>query len=188
MVGPGSSATTPNRDTSKECHLAPNLAPKIVQQKTWTWSGSKDNYAKSSDLFFEVGMGNQKDGYGCADAGVEIQNARVLEVSVTAPPTFARLDANTFAGFFVDYHTAQGYRKRVALSIGAYSESRWTKTPVWGTVTLPNQFVNLGRQPRYVLDLKAWAPTDWDGTIWFTVSLQNTGKNTTVRAKLNLLW
>ena len=160
--------------------------PRILDDKTWTWEGSKDNYAKYSDLVFEVGMGNERNGVGCGDAGVEIENVRKVRLSVDASPVLARLDANAFAGFMVDYSTAEGYTKRVALSIGVHSDKRTTKTPIWGKVTTPDQFVDLGRKKEYDLDLKEWAPDGWNGKVWFTVTLQNTGQNTSLKAILLL--
>jgi hypothetical protein len=161
--------------------------PTILSDKTWIWSGSRDNYARYSDLAFEVGMGNNPGGFGCADVGLEIERVRFLGVSLTVPMTFAPpLDENSFAGFFVDYHTANGYTKRVALSIGMHSERRSTKTPVWGKFSRPNQFVNLGRPKEYDLDFQKWAPEGWDGKIWFVVSLQNTGRNTKLQGRIVL--
>jgi uncharacterized protein (TIGR03066 family) len=159
--------------------------PKILQDKTWTWEGSQDNYAKYSDFVFEVGMGDERNGVGCADAGVEIENVRKVKLSVDASPSFKRHDDNSFAGFMVDYHTADGYTKRVALSIGTYSEKRWTKTPIWGKPTTPDKFIDLGKKKEYELDLKEWAPEGWDGKVWFTVSLQNTGRNTKLKGELS---
>lgn len=160
--------------------------PKIIGEKTWTWDGAKESYARYSDLVFEVGMGDEKNGVGCADAGVEIEKVRSVKLSVEAPPSFKRHDANSFAGFMVDYHTTDGYTKRVALSIGMYSEKRWTKTPIWGKGTTPDKFIDLGKKKEYDLDLKEWAPDSWDGKVWFVVSLQNTGRNTTLKASLSL--
>src|SRR5262245_7682462 len=48
--------------------------PTILDEKTWTWKGSKDNYARYADLTFEVGIGNKRDGIGGGNAGVEIEN------------------------------------------------------------------------------------------------------------------
>ena len=193
----GEEEKTPKPNSpKKEPAKAPEIAqpqesakpqPKILQEKTWTWEGSKDNYAKYTDLVFEVGIGDERNGVGCADAGVEIENVRTIRLSVEAPPSLKRHDDNSFAGFMVDYHTSDGYTKRVALSVGMYSESGWTKTPVWGKFATPNQFADLGTRQNYHLQLDKWAPNGWDGKVWFTVSLQNTGRNTSLKAKAEFL-
>jgi antitoxin component YwqK of YwqJK toxin-antitoxin module len=162
------------------------LQSKILQEKTWTWNQSTFNYAKQSDLVFEVGMGNHPKGLGAADAGIEIENIRNINLSVEASQVLLKLGLSYFAGFYVDYHTANGYAKRVALSIGVSSEKRLSNTPIWGKFSRPDQYVDLGRKKEYDLDLKQWAPDGWDGKVWFVVSLQNTGKNTTLKVKAEL--
>jgi serine/threonine protein kinase len=161
--------------------------PKILQAKQWIWKGSRENYAKYSDLDFEVGIGAQPDGWGYGDAGIEAQNVRKIKISVDASPQFNRMDDNSFAGFMVDYHTMDGYTTRAALSIGMYSKNRWAKTPVWGKFTTPDRFIELGREKQYNLDLNNWAPDDWDGKVWFIVTLQNTGVNTRLKVQAELI-
>jgi hypothetical protein len=34
------------------------------------------------------------------------------------------------------------------------------------------------------LDLKRWAPPGWDGKVWFTVIVRNTGRNTRMTVDL----
>jgi serine/threonine protein kinase len=164
------------------------MPPRILQHQIWTWNGAKESYAKYSDLTFSVGIGNRRDGRGCADAGVEIEHIRRIGVSVETSVPLGSLDDNSFAGFFVDYHTKQGYSKRVALSVGMYSTKRSASTPVWGKRKPPDQFIDIlrlyGRNKRYDIDLKQWAPPEWDGKVWFVVSLQNTGQNTHMEATL----
>ena len=161
--------------------------PRILDDKTWTWEGSKDNYAKLNDLVFEVGMGNHPNGGGAADAGIEIENAGAVKVIVDTPLPFIYMDNASFAGFMVDYHTTEGYTKRVGLALGLYSNKRDVRTPIWGKCNPPDQFVDLGKKKEYDLDLKKWAPEGWDGKVWFSVSLQNSGRNTRLKARAELL-
>ena len=162
--------------------------PKILDEKTWTWEPTSEfNYANFKDMTFEVGMGNEKNGVGIAEVGLEIETAQRISVTVAASPFFTRNDDNSFAGFMVDYHTAGGYTKRVALPMGFYSQKKWGKNPVWGTVTVPDQFVDQGKKKEYNLDLKKWAPEGWDGKVWFSVSLQNSGRNTYLKGTVQLV-
>ena len=155
----------------------------IIQSKTWSWPGSRWNYANYNDGTFEVGMGNDYTGDG--DVGVEIEKASKLKVTVESSPVFKRYDGDSFAGFMVDYHTPKGYVLRVALSMDFSSPTRKVKTPIWGKRSIPDRYVNIRKKKEYILDLNEWAPVDWDGKVWFTLTLQNSGYNTWMRAKLS---
>jgi hypothetical protein len=155
----------------------------ILQSRTWSWPGSRWNYAKCDGLTFEVGMGNDYTGNG--DAGVEIEEARRLRVTVDSSPVFTKYDQDSFAGFMVDYHTPKGYVLRVALSMAFSSPTRKVKTPIWGKRSVPDRFVNIETKKEYVFALAKWAPLEWDGRVWFTLTLQNSGSNTWMRAKVS---
>jgi len=162
--------------------------PKILDEQTWAWEPtSAYNYAKYGDLAFEVGMGDEKNGVGIAEVGLEIENLRSLSVTVDASPVFKRHDDNSFAGFVVDYHTRDGYTKRVSLPMGFYSQKKWSDNPRWGKRGKADQFVDFGKKNEYELDLQKWAPDGWDGRVWFMVSLQNSGRNTKLKGTLSLL-
>ncbi len=132
-------------------------------------------------------MGHHRDQHSCADAGIEVKNVQRLKVSVERVGNPSYYDISSFAGFIVDYHTRKGYTKRVALSVGVYSNKRNVTTPIWGKATRPDQFESLGEKTQYNLDLRKWAPAGWDGQVWFVVSLQNTGSNTTLKARVEWL-
>jgi hypothetical protein len=74
--------------------------------------------------------------------------------------------------------------KRVALSIGVFDEHRTGNRPDWGTGAIPDEYVDLGKQDEYELDLRKWAPKGWDGRAWFTLALQHAGTDTSVTAQL----
>jgi hypothetical protein len=80
-----------------------------------------------------------------------------------------------FAGFMVDYHTAAGYTKRVALSVGVVHAECSTPFPSYGKAAKPDQLVDLGpivmedREKEFDLDLSQYAPEGWDGQVWFNV-------------------
>jgi hypothetical protein len=156
----------------------------ILEHRTNTWEKSKQNYASCHDMSFDVGMGDQPDGFGFAHAGVRLRDVRWIDLEVTMPQKFRRRDLNSFAGFIVDYHTPSGYVSRVELSTGFSSTKRWAGSPWWGKSTKPDRFVELGRRKSYALDLMKWAPSDWDGETWFSVNLQNSGRNTSFQSRI----
>jgi hypothetical protein len=160
--------------TSKEPSEHP---PKILQKQTWVSEAEAGcNFAGPENLEFSLRMGNEPNSVGIGEAGIEIENARIVLVAIKNSSAFGRHDDNSFAGFIVDYHTADGYLKRVALATGVYSTKTWSTNPGWGKRTVPDRFVDLGRQIEYDLNLQDWAPADWDGRVWFTTSLQNSGR------------
>jgi hypothetical protein len=96
-------------------------------------------------------------------------------------------DENAFAGFIIDYHTPYGYSKRVMLGIGMLDIKRWgNDVPGWGVPKKPHEFINIGQSSTYRLELKNYAPNNWDGKIWFTIGIQNAGKNGSIQAKLRV--
>ncbi len=160
--------------------------PRILRYATREWEGSSSDYARYANLVFEVGMGKRnRNGYG--ESGIEIENVSKLTLAVQASAAFVGYSgdhANDYAGFVIDYHTKAGYTKRVALSFGFHNKKRWAAGPPWGTGRKFNELHSLGRRPMYSLDLEQFAPQGWDGRIWFTVMLQNSGTNTFVRAAI----
>ncbi|MDY0165859.1 MAG: hypothetical protein RBS80_04900 [Thermoguttaceae bacterium] len=155
--------------------------PHLIQSRTNEWNGSSSDYAQHANRRFSVGMGSEnRNGYG--QAGIEIEGLRELEVTVERTGRYTGWDANDFAGFIIDYHTASGYSKRVALSIGFHNKKRSGPGPPWGTGGKFDESHDLGNHAAYTLKLGQWAPLEWNGRIWFTVMLQNAGTNSALSA------
>lgn len=155
--------------------------PHLIQSRTNEWNGSSSDYAQYANRRFSVGMGSgNRNGYG--QAGIEIEGLRELEVTVERTGRYTGWDANDFAGFIIDYHTASGYSKRVALSIGFHNKKRSSPGPPWGTGRKFDESHDLGNHAAYTLKLSQWAPLEWNGRIWFTVMLQNAGTNSALSA------
>ena len=82
---------------------------------------------------------------------------------------------NSFGGIMVDYHTKNGYTKRVAFSLGQINKKRSAQRPRFGKGTKPDYYCLLdnlianGRKKQYSLDLSQWAPNDWDGKAWVII-------------------
>jgi hypothetical protein len=80
-----------------------------------------------------------------------------------------------FAGIVVDYHTAAGYTKRVALSVGVMHPDCTSTAPDYGKATVADEYYDLGKsliespEHTFVLDLERFAPDDWDGQVWLSV-------------------
>ncbi len=176
---------TPPREDHRRAR-PPRPRPRVLQTRTHAWGGSVQNFARGKGLTFDVGMGAKPDGVGIAEVGWEVANAREVRVEVQLSGTLHYFDENSFIGFMVDYHTGAGYRKRVALTAGLSSERKWSTNPVWGKRTKPDQFVDVGRGNVYHLDLRQWAPDGWNGQVWFTLTLQNSGSNTRLKGKISL--
>ena len=121
---------------------------------------------------------------GSGLAGMELKGVRFLELKVKASPELGGTNKNAFAGFMVDYQTAEGYTKRVALSIGPFNRDRVAKVPSWGRGDVPDDFVDLGRKDSYQLDLQKLAPPGWTGQVWIVLTLQQYAPGTFLKAEL----
>jgi len=121
---------------------------------------------------------------GTGVAGLQVKGVRFLELKVKASPELGGTKKNTFAGFMVDYQTAEGYSKRVALSIGPVNKDRAAKVPNWGKNDVPDDFADMGVKDSYQLDLQKWAPSGWTGQVWFGLVLQQRTPNTFLKAEL----
>jgi len=187
---PTSQSTTPSAEQNVVSNLpisskAEENKPRLLQSKTQLFE-NHPNYARSDGMSFDVGIGNEPWGVGVGAIGYELENISTVRTKATISGTLHRYDGNSFAGFIVDYHTPEGYSKRVRLSIGLYSAERGDNTPRWGKGAKADQFVDLGNWRSGILKLKEWAPSGWDGRAWFSVLLENSGKDTSMTGRIGL--
>ena len=122
---------------------------------------------------------------GAAFAGLEIGELRTLalELKNTYNEAFCyegkgvhrpkyKRSLRLFAGLLVDYHTPNGYSRRVAFSVAAENFDCNTPYPPFGANRPPDHVVSFGDlvtdHPSRVfsIDLAAHAPKDWDGRVW----------------------
>ena len=92
-------------------------------------------FARSTNLLLEVSK-NETPGPGASYVGLELKGVRFLNVAANVSQKIERLNRNSFAGFMVDYHTASGYTKRVALAMGVFDKDRKDRNPlgkVWSS-------------------------------------------------------
>jgi HEAT repeat protein len=155
----------------------------------------KDSYeARCTHLALEVTKAGKADpqkslAMGSGVAGLELKGVRLLELKVKASPDLESANENirnknVFAGFMVDYQTAEGYAKRVALCLTAFSKERDVNAPGWGKKSVPDDYVDLGRRDSYQLDLQKWSPPGWTGQVWFGIALHQRKPNMFVKAEI----
>jgi hypothetical protein len=186
---PGLTGLTKARVEKLVAELPTEIQTGIIQYHSEAFSGY-DCFANAKDLSLEVGLGDgsraTKDKhYGGGFAGIELAGVKQLTLSqIDISQGFRNYDAQSFAGFFIDYHTAKGYSHRVALVVGMSDAKRSTAYPRWGVAAVPAKSVTIKIKPRQTLDLQNWSPDGWDGKVIFSVAVQNTGPNTFIRVKL----
>ncbi len=155
----------------------------VLNRRVQVFPGKAHGFARTANLVLEV-SDNGTTGPGARYAGLELKGIRLLDAVVTASPNLERLARNSLAGLMVDYHVGSGYTKRVAVGFGVVERNRVNVNPQWGKHDVPDEYVDLGRHDRYELDLQQWAPPEWDGQSWVTLSLQQAGLDTAITAQL----
>jgi hypothetical protein len=124
---------------------------------------------------------------GAAFAGLELKDLRRVKLLLTNTfhnafhlrgPGFhvpERPNSRNFAGIVVDYHTPAGYTHRVALAAGVRHRECNSPYPDWGRAAVADVSRDLGSAlvevpaQTFALDLRAWAPPEWDGQVWLSV-------------------
>ncbi|MBD3292411.1 MAG: hypothetical protein GF393_05775, partial [Armatimonadia bacterium] len=139
--------------------------------------------------------------YGYGYGALELEQARVLKLKITntffdawtfsrGMPSHKPQYTSTFAGLMVDYHTAEGYTKRVALGVGLLNPRRTIGRPGWGTGEAPEEYVSLGdlinegAEATLAIDLARWAPEGWDGRVWLSAGAENVYPSRRVYAEI----
>ncbi len=123
---------------------------------------------------------------GFASAGLEFASVREVHANVGlgTPPARETFDAEPEAHltFSVDYHTPQGYAKRVYFAASRPNDSANSNGPAWGVnsneaVAHP-EIQRINWRQRYVafirpmIDLAEYAPQHWDGRVIMGVHMQ----------------
>ena len=124
---------------------------------------------------------------GAAFAGLEIERLETLRVKLgntfhnafhcRGPGVHVpnRPNSQNFAGIVVDYHTPAGYTKRVRLAAGVLHQDCNSAYPDYGRTGQADESYDLGTsmiegpEQTFALDLRPYAPGDWDGRVWFSV-------------------
>ena len=172
--------TTPAAEKSRKKQV------RVLATMQYDSPSHSGDFARIQGYVMQVGMGPSSSGLGEAAAGVELENAGVIQAVCTAShPSLSRLSSMTKAGFFVDYHGPAGYSKRVFLDAAKTSPRSFTAQPAWGAAKYPDDKVTLPGSNVYTIALEKWAPADWDGRCWFSVYMMSGGKDRIFNAKLS---
>jgi hypothetical protein len=97
---------------------------------------------------------------------------------------------DSFAGFIIDYHTPQGYTRRVALGLGVLNPARPGPAPNWGKAGRPDACLAWSRSitekpaDTLTVDLAAHAPPDWDGQAWFSIGVDTVSRGLRIEATI----
>ena len=142
--------------------------------------------ADPDKLCLTAGTSNKiEDFQGHAYAGFKLSGAKKIQIRMDNTFTDAggifRMHVNRykkspleFAGIVIDYQTS-GKPYRVALSVGVRSLNGTPKFPSWNTAIPANRIFDLGNMVdekashTFSIDLKSYAPANWNGTAWFSI-------------------
>ena len=157
----------------------------VYDIKRATWPNNPDNFSKVENpgdmVRMTVGMGSTDDmGYGIASVSSKVPSNLIFDATTTGELRI--IDLNTYVGLIIDYHTPSGFIKRTGIPIGVHSETREDYIPGWGKGNIPDSIINpINRvSNHFEVDLAGNAPIGWDGLIWLSAIIENTGKNTTL--------
>ncbi|MDD4018757.1 MAG: hypothetical protein PHV28_12540 [Kiritimatiellae bacterium] len=173
-------------------NLQTNLPPAVAE-------------ADAAELRLLAGTTHRNDSLDvCAYAGLEFSGAETLRIRLTntfwnATSVFTK-GAHVwggvgnlgwdFAGIVVDYRGKGGkYEKRVAFSVGVGAKQLVNPLPKWGKAKAQDQLISLGNflsepEKTFSLDLKTFAPPDWDGTVFFAVGENHVLANRRLQATI----
>jgi hypothetical protein len=175
-------AASPPGAGPPESQHASLQAPVILQTKKKTYDDPQGlNFASCDGQAFSVSIGQM---FGFGMVGYEIEGIARVTLKTAIRGTPRAYDENSFSGFIADYHTPAGYAHRVALSLGLSSPTRGDVVPSWGKSNVPDRFVDLPPGAAHQLALADWAPAEWDGRVWLSVLIQNSGANTGIVGRI----
>ncbi|MBQ2922876.1 MAG: hypothetical protein IJE60_07325 [Tyzzerella sp.] len=141
----------------------------------------KDRTVKSYSDFDDltatafVGTGDSDQGRGCTAVTLRDVND-IIKVTGKQSGELKSIDANSYVGVRVDYHTANGYSYAVQYVEDDQSLSRTSEIP-FGTSKSADKTETVNLED-FEINVVKNAPEDWDGQIVITFDIENTGKNT----------
>ena len=163
---------------------------------------NEDNYAHvdRDKLLMEAGLKKDMSGFGYA--GMQLNGAKNLLLKISsAPPSEGRTYStyyNAFQGITVDFHTAQGWARRLWIPTGSIAgRLAATDRPYWGTQIdgqrapqVDALYADLtktyapGHSGLVWLDLQSYAPENWDGEFILGACDLLTGADTSVQCQI----
>ncbi|MDD2709464.1 MAG: hypothetical protein PHV34_15870 [Verrucomicrobiae bacterium] len=164
---------------------------KIIGCASYTLEEKPGNTASvdMASLTCKAGMGNSNDrGYGFAGIHAGVPDEIVIHSTVSSARS---IDENSFAGLIVDYHTLDGFKKRVYFGLGLLSKEMETQYPFWSAQDEKEcLFIDLEKEAGpssssgLKISLAQYAPEGWDGEAWLGAGLMNAGKTATLQIKI----
>ena len=122
-----------------------------------------------------VGTGESENGRGCT--AVTLRDVKdTIHVIGKQSLDLQALDADSYAGVRVDYHTSAGYSYAVAYT-GVLDGSLRTSVIPFGTGRAADEIRKVDLDS-FEMKIAQDAPEGWDGQIVITFDIENTGKNT----------
>jgi len=160
------------------------------------------NYARvdRGQLLLDAGLKKDMSGFGYA--GMRLKGAKNLLLKITsAPPSQGRTYStyyNAFQGITVDFHTPQGWARRLWIPTGSIAgRLAATDRPYWGTQIdgqrapqIDALYADLtktyapGHSGLVWLDLQSYAPENWDGEFILGACDLLTGADTSVQCQV----
>ena len=162
----------------------PTGQPQVVEMKTETWTMNQTSHARrTGPRSFDLGFG--REGRGFAEAGWHMRNVRTVTVDGSVSGDFQSVLPHANVGVIVDYHTRNGFVRRV-LFTSSSSDKTNINAPSWAGGQPAQAIVHRTVQPTKgqskrglgTLELMQWAPSDWTHEAWITAHIQDTGPNT----------
>lgn len=156
----------------------------VLDYATYTLEENTGNNAffDEASLSFRLDTGNVSR-WGYCFTGMKAIVPDEIELKLITVDNYQQQDINSFAGFVIDFHTSQGYKKRIYLGLGVVGKDRELQYPYWiKAEDVECQFVNIDKASfsktgNLRIDLKQYAPLGWDGEVWLGTGLMNVGKN-----------
>ena len=159
--------------------------------------------ANAENLILSAGTTRKTVNFtGAAFAGFEVDGIKQVKVLLQNTyydafslrgginiPDYTKTD-RFFAGIMLNYHTAKGYTKKVALGVGVLAPDCGTVYPTYAAKQASDQIIDLGAiidksaQTTLALDLTRYAPSDWDGKLWFSVGSDYVAANRRLTAQI----
>jgi len=155
-------------------------------------------------LTFRVRMPESTSNFGYAFAGIETKNCTSLRLRCSydrylPAPSYGEMGDNRFVGIVLDYHTPLGYSRRGWLHCPKFRADHPDRRSERRAPTWHMFFSRLSRIDEanwqqihdllpesltFTLDIKKYAPPDWDGRMWFGIGIQDAGSHRRFAAKI----
>lgn len=177
---------------------SPELVPvkmEILNTDTATSDSSSLDYAVFDGNRFEVGIGDDPKGMGYGCVGFLISNLESIEVDTEFYGTPQTKDENTFVGGIVDYRVNGQFTKRIAFTPTVKMPRRTDPIPTWGTATIPvftepvfsEKYIGDDTRGFFTVNIEKFAPADWDGVVWLSILVQNSGRNSGAKGSVMMI-